>query len=82
MRALVLAVNRAVEALHLGRQAYQKVQQLNQQLGDSMQPLHAFEAALQAHGVVLAVPVGPMAALLQVRREKFIVQIRPTSQQL
>ena len=69
VRALVLAVNQAVDALHLGlgTWAYQKVQQLNQQLGDSMQPLDAFEAALQAHGVVLAVPGGPVAALLQVR---------------
>ena len=68
VRALVLAVNQAVEALHLGRQGRQNVQQLMLQLGDSMQPLHAFEAALQAQGVVLAVPGGPMAALLQVRR--------------
>ena len=67
VRALVLAVNQAVEALHLGRQGRQNVQQLMLQLGDSMQPLHAFEAALQAHGVVLAVPGGPVAALLQVR---------------
>ena len=67
VRALVLAVNQAVDALHLGlgTWAYQKIQQLNQQLGDSMQPLDAFEAALQAHGVVLAFSggayVGPVA---------------------
>ena len=66
VRALVEAVNQASEAIHQGRQAHQDVQWLVQQLGDRMYPLQAFEAALQAHGVVLAVPGGPMQALLQV----------------
>ena len=66
VQALVQAVNQAFEALHLGRLGHQNVQLLMHQLGDAMDPLQAFEAALQAHGVVLAVPGGPMQALLQV----------------
>ena len=66
VEALVLEVNQAALSLHLGRLGHQNVGLLYQQLGDSMQPLQAFEAGLQAHGVVLAVPGGPMAALLQV----------------
>ena len=66
MRALVQAVNQASEAIHQGRQGHQDVQWLVQQLCGIMYPLQAFEAALQAHGVVLAVPGGPMQALLQV----------------
>ena len=66
VRALVHAVNQAFEALHLGRQGHQDVQLLMLQLGDAMRPLQAFEAELQAHGVVLAVPGGPMQALFQV----------------
>ena len=66
VQALVQAVNQAFEAIHLGRQGHQNDQLFMHQLGDAMYPLQEFEAALQAHGVVLAVPGGPLQALLQV----------------
>ena len=62
---LVQAVNRAFEALHQARRECQYVQSILDRLTSSMRPLNRFEARLQAHGVHLAIPGGPIEALVQ-----------------
>ena len=59
---MVQAVNRAFEAL---RQACRDRQDVQSKLASSMCPLNRFEARLQAHGVHLAIPGGPIEALVQ-----------------
>ena len=62
---MVQAVNRAFDALHQARQGHQDFRFYMYKLAQAMSPLARFEARLQAHGVHLAIPGGPMQALVQ-----------------
>lgn len=62
---MVQAVNKAFEALRQARRDRQDVQFKLERLTSSMCPLNRFEARLQAHGVHLAIPGGPIQALVQ-----------------
>ena len=62
---MVQAVNRAFDALHQARQGHQDFRFYMIKLAQAMSPLARFEARLQAHGVHLAIPGGPMQALVQ-----------------
>ena len=62
---MVQAVNRAFEASRQARRDRQDVESRLERLTSSMCPLNRFEAHLQAHGVHLAIPGGPIEALVQ-----------------
>ena len=62
---MVQAINRAFDALHQARQGRQDVRFHMNKLAQAMYPLARFEARLQAHGAHLAIPGGPMQALVQ-----------------